>query len=73
MKKKISDAERFESLSEARKEAELAPFTRDEPVRGKPLTPMQRRQFERLRGKAPCAALLPADGLRSAREPRSCP
>jgi hypothetical protein len=51
-KQKMSDAERFESLSEAEKARELAPFEQMEVSPGKPLTRQQRKRFEEVRRKA---------------------
>jgi hypothetical protein len=52
-KKKISDYERFMSLSDAEKEAEFAKYDGPiDPSRTRPLTAAERRSFERWRRKA---------------------
>ena len=51
-KKELSPIERFLALSDAEKDAEVAPFEKGiDPKEWRPLTPAQRRQWARIRSK----------------------
>ena len=55
MKKNVSEYERFMALSPVQRERETAAFDKEDLTPGKPLSPRDRKEFERLikRGRPP--------------------